>query len=43
MGGLSASLAAPDGKVVGGGIAGMLIAASPVQVLFSMVENLFAL
>lgn len=39
-GGLSVSLADADGKVVGGGVVGMLIAASPVQVLFSMVENL---
>ncbi|KAF7828561.1 AT-hook motif nuclear-localized protein 13-like [Senna tora] len=33
MGGLSTSLAAADGKVVGGGVAGTLIAASPVQVI----------
>ncbi|KAK9757959.1 hypothetical protein RND81_01G196600 [Saponaria officinalis] len=32
-GGLSISLASPDGRVVGGGIGGMLIAASPVQVV----------
>lgn len=32
-GGLSVSLAGPDGRVVGGGIAGMLMAASPVQVV----------
>ncbi|KAL9228926.1 hypothetical protein vseg_004454 [Gypsophila vaccaria] len=32
-GGLSISLASPDGRVVGGGIGGMLIAASPVQVI----------
>lgn len=31
-GGLSVSLASPDGRVVGGGVAGMLMAASPVQV-----------
>lgn len=31
-GGLSISLAGPDGKVLGGGVAGMLTAASPVQV-----------
>lgn len=32
-GSLSISLAGPDGRVVGGGVAGMLIAASPVQVI----------
>lgn len=32
-GGLSISLASPDGRVIGGGVAGMLIAARPVQVL----------
>ncbi|CAN1174517.1 AT-hook motif nuclear-localized protein 1 [Linum perenne] len=32
-GGMSVSLASPDGRVVGGGIAGLLIAASPVQVV----------
>ena len=31
-GGLSVSLAGPDGRVVGGGVAGLLMAASPVQV-----------
>ncbi|RZR83672.1 hypothetical protein BHM03_00010348, partial [Ensete ventricosum] len=31
-GGLSVSLASPDGRVVGGGVAGLLVAASPVQV-----------
>lgn len=31
-GGMSVSLASPDGRVIGGGIAGLLIAASPVQV-----------
>lgn len=31
-GGLSVSLAGPDGRVVGGGIAGLLTAASPIQV-----------
>jgi len=31
-GGLSVSLASPDGRVVGGGVGGVLIAASPVQV-----------
>ncbi|KAL2509255.1 AT-hook motif nuclear-localized protein 1 [Forsythia ovata] len=32
-GGLSVSLAGPDGRVIGGGIAGMLMAASPIQVV----------
>lgn len=31
-GGMSVSLASPDGRVVGGGLAGLLIAAGPVQV-----------
>lgn len=33
-GGMSVSLASPDGRVVGGGVAGLLVAAGPVQVLF---------
>ncbi|XP_010932105.2 AT-hook motif nuclear-localized protein 10 [Elaeis guineensis] len=32
-GGLSVSLAGPDGRVLGGGVAGLLTAASPVQVV----------
>ncbi|OAY73464.1 AT-hook motif nuclear-localized protein 1 [Ananas comosus] len=32
-GGISVSLASPDGRVVGGGVAGLLVAASPVQVV----------
>ncbi|XP_057510043.1 AT-hook motif nuclear-localized protein 9-like isoform X2 [Actinidia eriantha] len=32
-GGLSISLASPDGHVIGGGVEGVLIAASPVQVI----------
>ncbi|KAJ8552706.1 hypothetical protein K7X08_020099 [Anisodus acutangulus] len=32
-GGLSVSLAGPDGRVLGGGVAGMLMAATPVQVV----------
>ncbi|KDP24418.1 hypothetical protein JCGZ_26547 [Jatropha curcas] len=32
-GGLSVSLAGSDGRVLGGGVAGMLLAASPVQVI----------
>lgn len=31
-GGLSVSLAGNDGRVIGGGVAGMLTAASPIQV-----------
>jgi predicted DNA-binding protein with PD1-like motif len=31
-GGLSVSLAGPDGRVLGGSVAGLLTAASPVQV-----------
>ncbi|KAK4747447.1 hypothetical protein SAY87_014033 [Trapa incisa] len=32
-GGMSVSLAGPDGRVIGGGVAGQLVAASPVQVV----------
>ncbi|XP_059667498.1 AT-hook motif nuclear-localized protein 7-like [Cornus florida] len=32
-GGLSVSLAGPDGRVVGGGVAGLLMAASPIQIV----------
>lgn len=32
-GGLSVSLSSPDGRVIGGGVGGMLIAATPVQVI----------
>lgn len=32
-GGLSVSLAGPDGRVIGGGVAGLLMAATPVQVI----------
>uniref|UniRef100_A0ACD6AJD2 Uncharacterized protein n=1 Tax=Avena sativa TaxID=4498 RepID=A0ACD6AJD2_AVESA len=32
-GGLSVSLAGPDGRLLGGGVAGLLIAASPIQVV----------
>ncbi|KAL2335954.1 hypothetical protein Fmac_010400 [Flemingia macrophylla] len=32
-GGLTVSLASPDGRVIGGGVGGVLIAASPVQVI----------
>lgn len=33
---LSISLAGPDGRVIGGGIAGTLIAANPIQVRLSL-------
>lgn len=33
-GGLSVLLAGPDGRVLGGGVAGLLTAAAPVQVCF---------
>lgn len=36
-GGMSVSLASPDGRVVGGGVAGLLVAASPVQVWLSLI------
>ncbi|RDX65065.1 AT-hook motif nuclear-localized protein 10, partial [Mucuna pruriens] len=40
IGGLSVSLSGPDGRVLGGGVAGLLIAASPVQlVLASFVSD----
>lgn len=32
-GGMSVSLASPDGRVVGGGVAGLLVAASPVMIV----------
>ncbi|XVE61556.1 hypothetical protein DITRI_Ditri06bG0050000 [Diplodiscus trichospermus] len=32
-GGLSVSLAGPDGRVIGGGLAGVLVAASPIQIV----------
>lgn len=35
-GGMSVSLASPDGRVVGGGVAGLLVAASPVQVVICL-------
>lgn len=43
-GGLSVSLAGPDGRVLGGGLAGMLVAAGPVQVTrFSWRKNTLSL
>lgn len=38
-GGMSVSLASPDGRVVGGGVAGLLVAASPVQVKFLILKS----
>lgn len=38
-GGLSVSLAGPDGRVIGGGVAGLLMAASPVQVVVGTFFN----
>nr|DAD47402.1 TPA_asm: hypothetical protein HUJ06_017339 [Nelumbo nucifera] len=38
-GGLSVSLSSPDGRVIGGGVGGMLIAATPVQVLLFWRER----
>ncbi|KAK4365866.1 hypothetical protein RND71_013746 [Anisodus tanguticus] len=32
-GGMSVSLASPDGRVIGGGVAGLLVAAGPVQIV----------
>lgn len=36
---LSVSLAGPDGRVIGGAIAGSLIAANPIQVRVSLCFN----
>jgi hypothetical protein len=41
-GGMSVSLASPDGRVVGGGVAGLLVAASPVQVCACPLRDLNA-
>ncbi|OAY63416.1 AT-hook motif nuclear-localized protein 10 [Ananas comosus] len=41
-GGISVSLAGPDGRVVGGGVAGLLLAASPIQIVVgSFLPNVF--
>ena len=41
-GALSVSLAGPDGRILGGGVAGVLLAASPVQVgSFSSLSPLY--
>lgn len=39
-GGLSVALAGSDGRIFGGGVAGMLVAATPVQVTKSFVHFL---
>ena len=39
-GGMSISLAGPDGRVMGGGLAGLLVAAGPVQVTFVVKEKI---
>ncbi|XP_047336393.1 AT-hook motif nuclear-localized protein 7-like [Impatiens glandulifera] len=42
-GGLSVSLAGPDGRVIGGSVAGLLMAASPIQIVVgSFMENGFS-
>lgn len=38
-GGMSVSLAGPDGRVLGGGLAGLLIASGPVQVILQSIFN----
>ncbi|CAN6486335.1 unnamed protein product [Victoria cruziana] len=38
-GGLSVSLAGPDGRVMGGGVAGLLMAATPIQVHYVASET----
>lgn len=40
-GGMSVSLSSPDGRVVGGSVAGLLVAASPVQVFLCLHVILF--
>lgn len=39
-GGMSISLASPDGRVMGGGLAGLLVAAGPVQVISDIEEDI---
>jgi len=38
-GGLSVSLAGPDGRLLGGGVAGLLIAASPIQIVLGSFSS----
>lgn len=40
-GGLSVCLSSPDGRIIGGGVAGVLIAATPVQVFPVVFEYSF--
>ena len=40
-GGLSVLLASPDGRVIGGGVGGVLLAASPVQVTFCSLHTFY--
>lgn len=40
-GGMSISLAGPDGRVMGGGLAGLLVAAGPVQVISAEEEDIW--
>lgn len=40
-GGLSVALSGPDGRVLGGNVAGLLIAASPVQVCFTFCNHIY--
>lgn len=42
-GGMSVSLAGPDGRILGGGLAGMLVAAGPVQVRNAVCDNILVL
>lgn len=39
IGSLSVSLASPDGRVIGGGVGGVLVAASPIQVSFLILPS----
>lgn len=41
-GGLSVQLATTDGRVMGGGLAGLLIAATPVRVIFVVKDNILS-
>lgn len=40
-GGLTISLSSPDGRVIGGGVGGMLIAATPIQVIVKCLAFIF--
>lgn len=41
-GGLSISLGSADGRIIGGGVAGLLMAATPIQVITLISENILA-